>query len=132
MGRQSRNKTLRPTVATPSDAAPAPQPRGTLPVSYVFVALALVALTLIIYAQVRGHQFLTYDDGIYITENVIVQRGLTAEGIRWALTSLDFNWHPMTWLTHMLDVQFFGMNAGSHLLMNVVFHIANSLLLLAL
>jgi tetratricopeptide (TPR) repeat protein len=135
MGRQSRNKTLRPTVATtPSgaDAAPAPQPRTALPVSYVLVALVVIGLCLVIYAQVRGHQFLTYDDGIYITENVIVQRGLTAEGIRWALTSLDFNWHPMTWLTHMLDVQFFGMNAGSHLLMNVMFHIANSLLLLAL
>lgn len=133
MGRQSRSKAVKPTVpGTDPAAEPIEAPAVRIGTPQILVALALIALTVIVYAQMRDHQFLTYDDGVYITSNVVVQRGLTLDGIRWALTSLDFNWHPMTWFTHMLDVQLFGVNAGPHKLMNAAFHTANSLLLLAL
>mgnify|MGYP006198390701 CR=1 FL=1 len=78
----------------------------------------------------RNHEFLTYDDPIYITENEQVQKGLTAEGVAWAFRSFDFNWHPITWLTHMIDVELFGMNAGAHLLVNAAIHAINAILLL--
>lgn len=126
MGRQSKLKRRAETPAPPSAvAAPAPEnPRIAL-----IVAAILAAMVLVVFAQLRTHQFLNYDDSIYVTENMTVQRGLTGDGIAWAFRSLDFNWHPVTWITHMLDVELFGLDAGKHLLVNVAFHLANTLLL---
>lgn len=94
------------------------------------MAAVLVILVATVFAQVRDHQFLSYDDPIYITENKTVQAGLTGQGVAWAFRSFDFNWHPITWLSHMTDVEFFGMDAGKHLLVNAAIHAVNAVLLL--
>ena len=73
---------------------------------------------------------MNFDDDLYITKNPRVQAGLTAKNVVWALSSTDLaNWHPLTWLSHMLVVQLFGMNPGFHHLTNLFFHIANVLLI---
>jgi len=96
----------------------------------LFIALGLVAVTLAVYAQVIGHQFIILDDKRYILENPIVKQGLTLTGIAWAFTTFHAaNWHPLTWLSHMVDCQIFGLNAGGHLLVNVLIHSSNTLLL---
>ena len=86
-------------------------------------------MTFAIYAQVMGHQFITLDDPTYIRENPMVNRGLTGAGLAWAFTTFHAaNWHPLTWISHMIDCQFFGTNAGGHLLFNALIHVANTLL----
>jgi tetratricopeptide (TPR) repeat protein len=98
--------------------------------SDLFLALALVAVTLAVYAQVMNHQFIILDDNAYIVENPIVNRGLTLTGIGWAFTTFhSANWHPVTWFSHMLDSQIFGLHAGGHLLVNALIHASNTLLL---
>ena len=77
-----------------------------------------------------GHQFITLDDPTYIRENPMVNHGVTLAGLTWAFTTFyAANWHPLTWIAHMIDSQLFGMNAGAHLLVNAVIHVANTLLL---
>jgi len=94
------------------------------------IYLFLVVITLGIYAQTYHFEFVGIDDAEYVTENPHVLSPFTPESIRWALTTGYFNnWHPLTWFSHMLDVQLFGMNAGGHHLVNVLFHILNTLLL---
>lgn len=93
------------------------------------VPAGLLVMVAIVFAQVRTHGFVHFDDPIYITDNPHVRGGLTLAGIRWAFTSLDFNWHPLTWITHMIDVDLFGLDAGKHLMMNVAWHAANAILL---
>ena len=95
------------------------------------LALLLGAVTLAIYMPVRGHDFLDYDDDFYVTNNYVVQHGLTWPDIQWAFTTFHAsNWHPLTWISHMVDCELFGLNSGAHHLMNVFFHAANALLLL--
>lgn len=95
----------------------------------LLIVLSLAAVTLAIYTQVIGHQFITLDDPTYIQENPMVNRGVTVAGVAWAFTTFyAANWHPLTWMSHMVDCQLFGMNAGRHLLVNVVIHVANTLL----
>ncbi|MFQ5696783.1 MAG: tetratricopeptide repeat protein [Myxococcota bacterium] len=96
------------------------------------LGLLLVA-TLAVYWSVLDQEFLSYDDQTYLLENPHVNRGLTLEGLRWALTAtLIGNWHPVTWLSHMLDVQLFGLDAGAHKAVNLAIHLANGALLYAL
>jgi tetratricopeptide (TPR) repeat protein len=96
----------------------------------LLILLALASITFGIYAQVIGHQFITLDDPTYIRENPMVNRGVTLAGLTWAFTTFyAANWHPLTWIAHMIDSQLFGMNAGAHLLVNAVIHVANTLLL---
>ena len=98
-----------------------------------WVCLALIAANLIVYASIRHHAFVNYDDDQYVTTNAVVLRGLTWQGIYWAFTSGHAaNWHPLTWLSHMLDIQFYGLDAGPHHLTNLLFHIADTLLLFGL
>ena len=93
------------------------------------IMLGLAVVTFGIYAQVIGHQFITLDDPTYIKENPMVNRGVTLTGLAWAFTSFyATNWHPLTWISHMIDCQFFGTNAGRHLLVNALIHVANALL----
>ena len=95
----------------------------------LLIMLGLVVMTLAIYAQVIGHQFITLDDDVYIKENAMVSRGVTLAGVGWAFTTFDQgNWHPLTWIAHMIDSQLFGLNAGGHLLVNTLIHVANTLL----
>jgi tetratricopeptide (TPR) repeat protein len=78
---------------------------------------------------VIGHQFITLDDPTYIQENPMVNRGVTLRGLAWAFTTFyATNWHPLTWISHMIDCQLFGMNAGNHLVVNALIHVANTLL----
>ena len=99
----------------------------------LWVCLFLVAAVLVIYHPVGGYEFVNYDDPVYVLENDPVRRGLTFEGIRLAFGTLHAsNWHPITWLSHMLDVEMYGVNAGAHHLTNVLFHAFNSMLLFLL
>lgn len=96
----------------------------------LLVALALAAVTLAVYGQVLTHQFINYDDDNYIWNNPMVIDGLTLKGIGWAFTAFHMaSWHPLTWLSHMLDCQVFGLNAGGHLLVNALIHSTNTSLL---
>ena len=93
-------------------------------------AVLLVALTLAALSPVLFNDFISYDDEQYVTRNHHVRAGLTAEGLRWALTTDDAaNWHPLTWASHMLDVQMFGKNAHGHHLTSLLLHLASTLLL---
>src|SRR6266850_4159239 len=101
----------------------------------LFVIFFLTAITVAIYWQVSHHDFINYDDPDYVTENPMVQGGLTWEGLVWAFGNVHGErtyWHPLTWLSHMLDCQWFGLNPGAHHLGNVVFHTANAVLLFLL
>lgn len=94
------------------------------------IGLALVLSIFVIYGQVDNFEFINYDDGAYVFQNAHVQRGLTPETIRWALTAVvASNWMPVTLLSHLLDVQLFGLKSGMHHLVNVCFHALSSVLL---
>ncbi|MDM8517113.1 tetratricopeptide repeat protein [Desulfobacterales bacterium HSG16] len=98
----------------------------------LLLCLFLVIATLAVYGQVRDYSFVNYDDPLYITQNSYVQAGLTLDSILWSFhftTIVSANWHPLTLLSHMLDVQLYGMNPGQHHMTNVLFHIVNALLL---
>jgi tetratricopeptide (TPR) repeat protein len=86
--------------------------------------------TLAVFSSVRHHDFINYDDNLYVTENEHVLAGLTWQGVIWAFTATHaWNWHPLTWLSHMLDCELFGVGAGGHHLTNLLLHAANSVLL---
>src|SRR5574341_1083655 len=96
-------------------------------------AAVLVVATFVVYLQVREFGFLAYDDPRYVQENPHVAGGLSRDGIAWAFTTTHAsNWHPVTWLSHMLDVELFGLDAGKHHLVNVALHAVNAVLLLFL
>jgi len=97
--------------------------------TFGLIAAGLAIVTFGIYAQVIGHQFITIDDLGYIEENPMVNRGVTLGGLAWAFTTFHSgNWHPLTWIAHMIDSQLFGIFAGGHLLVNALIHVANTLL----
>src|SRR5262249_41864500 len=100
-------RTAKKTRAGGSSAVNA---RRTVPAGYgakrgrsdLLIMLGLAVVTLAIYAQVIGHQFITLDDDAYIKGNVMVNRGVTLAGFAWAFTTFDQgNWHPLTWIAHM-------------------------------
>lgn len=114
-----RKKSPRPSAAakTTEPAVPSPRRRNILPVAF------LIAVTLIVFSSVASHPFITLDDHDYVVRNEVVQRGLNGAGIAWAFTTFHAaNWHPVTWLSHMLDVSLFELRPGAHLLMNVFLH----------
>lgn len=95
--------------------------------------LFLVAVTGAIYSPIRNYPFLNYDDQEYVTRNPHVQAGLTSKTFTWAWTATDaYNWHPLTWLSHSLDQQLYGFNAGGHHLTSLILHCVNALLLFLL
>src|SRR2546421_12490428 len=96
-------------------------------------ALALTAGILVVYGAVIRFDFLNFDDSFYITGNPHVCAGLTWSGLTWALHSTEAaNWHPVTWISHMLDCQLFGAKAGGHHLTSVLLHLVNACLLFVL
>ncbi len=114
---------LRPPAAPGRPTAPA----RTL----AALAVAVAAVALAVHAGVRANAFLYFDDGLYVTENPWVRAGLSWRGVAWAFTTLHAaNWHPLTWLSHMLDVQLFGLDAGAHHLVNAAIHALNAALVL--
>lgn len=103
---------------------------------FVLVTFVLLVVVLI-YAQVKGFPFITFDDDVYVYNNSIVKSGLSLENLHWAFSfesSRMFHtyYHPLTWLSHMIDCQLFGLNPGAHHLVNVFFHMLNTLLLFGL
>jgi len=99
------------------------------------ILLLLATVTVAVFARVLGHEFVNYDDHAYVTLNPIVQQGLTWHGVKWAFTEIHGEvtyWHPLTWLSHMLDCQLFGLRPAGHHFGNVLFHTANVLLLFVL
>lgn len=96
----------------------------------IALALLLATVTLALYSPVRGHDFVNYDDDEYVLNNEHVTAGLNWQTVQWSFTSTEqANWHPVTWLSHALDCQLFGLDPGSHHLTSVVIHILNVLLL---
>jgi hypothetical protein len=96
-------------------------------------ALLLALTTLVVFLPAGGFRFVNFDDTDYITENPVVKHGLTPAGVAWAFTGYHVsNWHPVTWLSHMADCSLFGLNAGAHHFVNVLFHAANAALLFVL
>jgi len=96
-------------------------------------SLALAVITLALYGQVMGHDFIRLDDETYVTQNPHVRAGLNWRTIHWAFTSTEqSNWHPVTWLSHALDWQFFGLWAGGHHMVSVLIHVINAVLLFLL
>jgi Tfp pilus assembly protein PilF len=94
------------------------------------VCLVLAAMTFAVFGQTLHHQFIDLDDNAYVFGNPVVARGLTPEGIIWAFTHFhSFNWHPLTWLSHELDCQIWGLQPGGHHLTNVLLHTATVLAL---
>jgi protein O-mannosyl-transferase len=97
------------------------------------IGLLLAFVTLLAYLPAARHAFVLYDDGDYITENLVVQNGLTWAGFKWAFTTWHAsNWHPLTWISHMADCQMFALNPGGHHSVSALFHAANAVLLFAL
>ncbi len=96
----------------------------------LLICLVLTLATTVVFCQVCTYDFVNYDDPLYVYENPNIQAGITLKTIKWAFTTSHVsNWHPLTWLSHMLDWRLFGYNPAGHHLTNLVFHIANTLLL---
>ncbi|MGP7980422.1 MAG: tetratricopeptide repeat protein [Syntrophobacteraceae bacterium] len=94
------------------------------------IYLLLTAAAIVAFWQVSQCDFIHYDDPLYVSENIHIRDGISMQAIRWALTTCYAgNWHPLTWMSHMLDVQLYGLNPRWHHLTNLLFHIANTLLL---
>ncbi len=96
----------------------------------LWISLLLVALVFAVFGQTMRHAFINYDDQEYVFGNAFVVKGLTLPGIRWAFHGPhSFNWHPLTSISHMLDCQVFGLNAGGHHLTSVLLHALGAALL---
>jgi Flp pilus assembly protein TadD len=101
--------------------------------SAVFLCLVLAAGTWIIYSPVAHHPFVDFDDQYYVTQNVHVQAGLSWQTFVWSFNAgYAQNWHPLTWLSHALDCQLYGLNPAGHHLTNVFFHVLNVVILFLL
>ena len=100
----------------------------------ICVCICLTALTWVVFGQVLWHDFINYDDPRYVYENTKITGGLSISGIAWAFSHIhSMNWHPLTTISHMLDCQLYGLNAGWHHFTNVLLHtLAAILLFLAL
>lgn len=95
----------------------------------LFIVVGLTLATLAVYGQVITHHFISLDDDLYVRDNPMVIGGLTLGGIVWAFTTFHAaNWHPLTWLSHMMDSQVFGPNAGGHLFVSALIHVLNTAL----
>ena len=114
---------------------PGPLPRFAaerekpFPTGLIYGGLALITLAL--YLPALRHGFVEYDDQQYVTDNPVVQAGLTWHGLAWAFGFHAGNWHPLAWLSHMLDCQIYGAWAGGHHLTSALLHTASTLLLFA-
>ena len=149
MSRRSKKKTesgeipsrrsgalARPAVEMPKKATAHSAEAGSPPAGWPGrwtvpgVCILLAAMVWVVFGQTLGFSFVNYDDNYYVYNNPIVEKGLTLPGILWAFTHVwAANWHPLTWLSHMLDCQFYGLNAGGHHLTNVLLHTATVILL---
>jgi len=119
--KQRKGRAARPAAPRPSPAKLTVTP---------WIAAALFFSTLIVYWRASSFAFVTYDDNEYVYHNDVVSRGLTVDGIRWAFAGVHSgNWHPLTWISHMLDVSLFGVNAGPQHFISVFIHAASTVVL---
>lgn len=94
------------------------------------ISLGLFFLTLMVFIQAIGFEFINFDDDVYVYLNPWIQEGISTDVVKWAFsTTYVANWHPLTWLSHALDIQFFGLDPGSHHIVNVLLHCANTILI---
>ena len=131
-----------PPTSSPSFAEAKRQMRGVSDSSKLFLSprrrtllfcLLLTLAVLVSYNGVTHNAFLNYDDDRYITDNPHINAGLTTATVKWAFTTYDQgNWHPLTWLSHALDYQLFGLNPVGHHYGNVLLHAANAVILFLL
>jgi len=132
---QSEPRSQAVAVADPGQVEPASTEIVHKPVrsQLLLMALGLIIITAAVYAPVRNYDFIRWDDPQYVSENPFVTGGLKWNNVVWAFTTGHAaNWHPITWLSHMLDVELFGLNAGRHHLISVLIHIVNTVLLFLL
>ena len=93
------------------------------------IAVALIGAVFVVYGPSLRFGFTNFDDDLYVTKNAQVQQGLTFRGVAWAFTTGHAsNWHPATWLSHMLDCEMSGVRAGPHRFTNLFLHAVNSVL----
>ena len=120
-------KKLGPSVTDSSSTFSSPEKR-------MFVlSLVLALFTLALYTPATHFSFINYDDNHYVTENLHVRAGMTWSTLKWAFSSFDqANWHPLTWISHALDCQLFGLNPAGHHLSSVGIHAINVVLLFLL
>ena len=124
--RRPKHDTQKPSAPGPENG---PAPGASCAVPPWTVALLLVALVVLVYGQVGGFDFVNYDDTLYVTDNEHTQQGLTLANVKWAFTTGAASYfHPLTWLSHMLDCELFGMQPWGHHLTSLLFHVANSVL----
>ena len=96
----------------------------------ILICLFIAVSTFAVYLQIQDHDFINFDDPVFVTENLKLREGLTRENVIWAFTNTsDANWIPITWISHFLDYKFFGLNPGGHHLTSLLLHIANALIL---
>lgn len=99
----------------------------------LMLGIILTIITLAVYWQVTQYEFVSFDDNIYVTENSHIRSGITLDGILWAFSTRYFDgWHPLVWLSFILDYEFFGLNAKGYHLTNLILHILNTLLIFLL
>src|SRR5260370_15227439 len=98
------------------------------------LSLLLFAITLFLYEPVKNHNFINYDDNAFVTDNPHIATGFTWDNLLWAFNSTGTSeyWHPLTWLSHMLDCALFGLNPAGHHFMNLLVHGINVVLVLLL
>src|ERR1035437_6179211 len=122
-----------PAQMTPPPPAGETRPASTwtrLTLHPAFISLLLATATLVVFLPTVRHDFVTYDDPDYVTTNPHVQGGLTRDAVVWAFrTGHSGNWHPLTWLSHMLDCQLYGLEPAGHHLTSLLFHALNTMLL---
>lgn len=125
--REAKDREAIPRVMGPRSDDPA---AARSPLIRLWIVLGLAVSVIAVYGQMVGHAFINMDDGQYIGANPFVARGLTWDGVVWAFTSSwASNWHPLTWLSHMLDVTLFGLHPAGHFAHSLLLHVANTLLL---
>jgi Flp pilus assembly protein TadD len=130
MSRKPGRRRRQTAAHAPTSVAAESRPPDTSSAAAWVLAAAIVVLAGFAYAPVRQFDFVQLDDPQYVTENPHVRGGLTMAGMRWAFTTGHAaNWHPLTWISHMLDVALFGVDPGAMHLVNVVLHITSALLL---
>lgn len=97
---------------------------------FIIVPVLILILCIVLFKNTVQFEFLTFDDPIFVTENRYVKEGITIEGIKWAFDPKRSRyWHPLTWISHMLDCEIYGLNPGGHHLNNLILHTSNSILL---
>ena len=130
MSKTSNHQSKRRSRASATGSALSPPTALSGPWAVPGVCLFLVAAVCLVFGATLGDGFVNYDDPEYVLENPAVNKGLAVSGMLWAFTQIhSSNWHPITWISHMLDCQWFGLNPAGHHFTNVALHAATAILL---